>query len=198
MYGKVGRITAADGSVNVLRTDPDGNLVVTASGAKYADWVDAERVFSVANQAVKSTTAGLATTWTGLSVCNPSTSTVDLVMLEFGVAQGAAGAAGAIGLMIADTTGLAAELTPKNALAGSSVASQAIVDTAATCGTPILYRVFGSIGSVATTGYGVVPGVVYPLNGSLIIQPGYSVLSYTTGATTSALIMHFVWAEIDR
>lgn len=197
MYAKVGRLTDATG-VNKLVSDADGHLMVTAAGARYADLVDSDRVFSVANQAAKSTTAGLATTWTGLSVCNPSASLVDLVMLEFGCTQFAVGAAGSIGLMIADTTGLVAELTPKPALVGSSSVSGAVVDTAATCGTPILYRVFGSVGSLATSGYGLVPGLVVDLQGSLILQPGYSVLSYTTAATTTALIMHFVWAEITR
>lgn len=198
MYGKVGRISASSGTINPLRTDTDGNLVVTSVGGKYTDLVLAGRVFAVSNQAVKSTTAALATTWTGLGICNPSTSTVDLALLGFHVAQGAAGAAGGVGIMCADTTGLAAELTPVNQLLGSTTSSQAIADTAATIGTPVLYQVFGSIGSDATTDYALVPGIVADLEGSLILQPGYSALSYTTGATTSALIMSFVWAELDR
>lgn len=195
MYAKVGRILAAAGSVNPFRSDKDGNLVVTPVGGKYADLVLAERVFSVANQAVKSTTAALATTWTGLGICNPSDSPVNLILLSFSAAQGAAGAAGAVGIMIADTTGLASELTPVNQLVGSSQGSEAIADTAATVGTPVLYRLGGTLGSVATTAYGLVQGVHMDLEGSLILPPGYSALSYTTGATTNALIMAFVWIE---
>jgi hypothetical protein len=200
MFGKVskpGVLSAATGA-NPLRQDPDTNLVVQATGARYWDLVKSGRVFSVSNQAVVSTTAALATTWTGLGVCNPATSTVDLVMLRCGVGQVAAGAAGAVGIMVADTTGLVAAITPKNALVGSTVASQSIVDDGGTIGTPILYRVYGSVGSVATTAYGLVPGVFVDLDGSLVIQPGYAALSYTTAATTTALIFHFVWAEMAR
>lgn len=196
MYGKVGRITAAAGSINPLRTDEDGNLVVSAYGGKYADLVNAGKVFSVANQAAKSTTAALATTWTGLSIMNPSTSTVDLKVLEFGAAQLAVGVAGGIGLMVANTTGLEAELTPLNALRGSLVTSAAIADTAATIGTPILLRLYGSVGSLATTGYGLMPGLLVDLDGSIIVEPGFSLLTYTTAATTTALAFHFVWAEV--
>jgi len=196
MYGKVGRNSGAEGAVQPLRqSEPDGNLVITPAGGKYADLVKAERVFAIANQAGVTTTAALATTWTGLGVCNPAASPVNLVMLGFSAAQVAAAAAGAVGLMIADTTGMADALTPVNQLIGSTQGSEAIADAGATIGTPVLYRVFGQAGSVATTAYGLVPGVNVDLEGSLILKPGYSVLSYTTGITTSALIFTFLWAE---
>ena len=195
MYAKVGRQSNASGAVHVFRGDADGNQIVQAVGPEYADLVKAGRVFAVSNQAGKTTTAALATTWTGLGIGNPTASPVNLVMLGFSVAQLAAGAAGGIGLMCADMTGLATELTPVNQLRGSTQSSSAVADTAATIGTPILHRVFGSIGSVATTGYGLVQGLNVDLKGSLILKPGYSVLSYTTAVTTSALIFTFVWAE---
>jgi hypothetical protein len=197
MYAKVGRLSAATG-INALVSDADGHLVVTAAGARYADLVDSGRVFGVANQAAVDTTAALATGWTGLCVCNPSTSPVDLVMLEFGVSQDAAGAAGGVGIMLANTTGIAAALTIRNQKIGSKLGTNAIADDGATCGTPILYRVFGSVGSVATTGYGLIPGALIDLKGELVLQPGTTVLTYTTAATTGALCFHFLWAEIDR
>lgn len=199
MYAKVGRLSVAAGSSNPLRSDVDGNLVVSAYGAKYADLVDAGRVFGVANQAAKDTTAALATTWTGLCVCNPSSSPVDLVMLEFGAGQAAAGAAGGVGLMIADTTNVGAALTIRNQKIGCAIGSYARADDDVDpTGTPILYRVFGTVGSIATTDYGLANGLVVDLAGDLVLQPGYTVLTYTTGATTGAFAFHFLWAEIDR
>jgi len=162
---------------------------------EYASLVKAGQVFAVSNQAVKSTTAGLGTGWTGLAILNPTASEVNLEMLGFHAAQVAVGVAGAVGLMIADTTGLATELAIKNQLVGSSKNTAAIADTAATIGTPVLYRIFGHLGSVATTAYGLLPGLNVDLKGSLIIKPGYSVLTYTTLATTSAIIFSFLWNE---
>ena len=100
--------------------------------------------------------------------------------------------------MLADTTGIAAALTIRNQKIGCKLGTNAIADDGATCGTPILYRVFGSVGSVATTGYALTPTTVWPLHGDLVLQPGTTVLTYTTAATTGALCFHFLWAEIER
>lgn len=198
MYAKVGRIIAADGSVNPFRSDRDGNLVMTPVGGKYTDLVQAGRVFALSNQAGKDTTAALATGWTGLAIANPDASGKNLILLSFSAAQVAAGAAGAVGIMIATNSGLAAELTPVNQKIGHATSAVAIGDTAATIATPALHRVIGSLGSDATTDYALVPAVHADLEGSLIIPPGYAALSYTTGATTGALIFTFVWAEEDE
>lgn len=167
------------------------------NGREYGNLVAAGKVFSAANQAAVSTTAALATTWTGLGIGNPADSGKNYVMLEFGAAQVAAAVAGAMGLMVADLTGLAQAITPVSQKLGSGETSEALVDDSATIGTPVLYRAFGSIGSDATTDYPLKPGVVYPIRESIIIPPGSSLLTYTTGACTSAFIFSFVWAELD-
>lgn len=198
MYGQEGVQSLAAGGIGKLRLDKRGALWVRGGAARYEDLVRAGMVFSAANQAAVSTTAALATTWTGLAVCNPLTSTKDLVMIQFTAGQSAAGAAGAIGLMRADTTGLASAITAVNQLAGDATASVAVVDNGATIGTPVLHRTYGSVGSLATTGYGLVAGLIVNLDGSIILQPGYSLLTYTEAANTSAFIFSFTWAEIAR
>lgn len=197
MYGKVGRQVLASGGVGPIRMDKDGNIMAAVVGPEYADLVEAGRVFSAANQAAVSTTAALATTWTGLGIGNPAASGKNYVMLEFGAGQAAAAVAGVLGLMVADLTGLAQAITPVSQDLGTGLTSDALVDDGATIGTPVLYRACGSIGSDATTDYPLTPGVVYPLNGSIIIPPGASLLTYTTGACTSAFIFSFLWAEVD-
>lgn len=166
--------------------------------AGYENITFQQNVYSVANQAAKTTTAALATTFTGLSITNPATNTKKFVILEFGWSQFAAGTAGAIGLMggaISSTHDAAAELTPKNMYLGGA-ASTAIVDTACTIATPVLWRVCGSIGSVATTGYGASDSGPYKVDGSIIVPPGYFIATYTTTAQTSAFIFHFTWKEV--
>lgn len=173
-----------------------GDLIVSQlQGLKYENTYRANR-YSVANQAAVTTTAALATTFTGLVVGNPAGSPVNLVLDKFAAAQFAVGAAGAIGLMGgASTTAITSGLTVQNRKMGGSV-GYGVASAGQTIGTPVLLDVFGNIGSVATTGYGIGSGIYVDLNGSLIVPPGYFVASYTTIVTTSALIFTIGWVEI--
>lgn len=191
MYGK-----DRDGISRSVLTNSDGSLIINASG-KYTDAALEGRLFSAANQAAVATTAALATTWTGLALCNPTGSGKNLIVHEFGWAMSVAGSDdGIVGLMSADSTGLAATITPKAAMngAGSSVA---IVDNGGTIGTPILERVCGAIGTGATTTQISVPQSIYQVDGSIILPPGRSIMTYTTTATTAGALFFFLWEEVD-
>jgi len=157
------------------------------------------RLFSVANQAKVATTAGLTTTWTGLGVANPSTSTKNLIFHEFGFGFEIAGStAGAVGLMTADTTGFASQIvTVRNCLDGSALASVAWTEDGCTCGTPILKRVIAGHGTAATTAIDCIGPFIYDLKGGLVLPPGRAVLTYTTLGTTATFTFHFLWEEID-
>ena len=149
----------------------------------------------MSNQAAVTTTAALATTWTGLSIANPSTSGYNLVINRFTCSQFAVGAAAAVGIMCGSGAS-AGSLTPVNRILNGK-ASVAVASAGSTLGgTPVLYETFGEVGSLATTGYGLQSGIVADLKGSLIIPPGYFAASYTTIVTTSALIFGFVWEEV--
>ncbi len=152
-------------------------------------------LFSVANQAAVTTTAALATTFTGLSIANPAGSGYNLVLRRFSCAQFAVGAAAAIGIM-AGLGASAGSLVPQNRLIGGP-ASRAVASAGSTLGgTPILIDTYGAVGSLATTGYGLETGINVELKGSIIIPPGYFAASYTTIVTTSALIFGFCWEEV--
>ena len=174
---------------------------VSQRKAPYANITFKQNLYVAANQAVVTTTAALATTYTGLCVSNPATNTKKLVLLEFGWGQHAAAAAGNIGIMggaisAAMAVSAAAAIVPKNMYMGSANASVAIVDDGCTIATPVLYKVFGSTGSVATTGYGTHPLTMVDLKGSIIVPPGYFVASYISVITTSALAFYFAWEEV--
>lgn len=189
MYGK----TRAGVGLPLL-VDSDGALILSA---KYQDAAEEGRLFSAANQAAVATTAGLATTWTGLALSNPSTSGKNLILHEFGYALTVVGpAATAIGLMSSDTTGLVSNITPKAAKNGAG-ASVANVDDGGTIATPILERVFAISSTGAITTQMMIPSCVYQINGSIILPPGRSILTYTNAACTAALIFHFMWEEVD-
>jgi hypothetical protein len=153
--------------------------------------------FSVANQAVVSTTAGLATTWTGLAIGNPAASGVNVCLTHFFVGQVAAGVAGTVGLM-GGAGAITASLTVKNRLLGATtgvVTPQATASAGQTISTPILIAPLANLGSVATTGYGMGPGIMIDLAASIVIPPGSFIATYTTAATTSALVFAFFWEE---
>ncbi len=153
-------------------------------------------VFSITNQAATSTTAAFATTFTGLSLANPASSGVNLILRRFTCVQVAAGVAGAVGIM-RGAGASAGSITPAPMSVGSAQVSKAVGSAGATIATPVLVAAYGQLGSVATTAYGLEPGLVVELDGSIIVPPGQFVASYTTAATTTALIFGFVWEEVE-
>jgi hypothetical protein len=151
--------------------------------------------FSVSNQAVVTTTAGLATTFTGLAVGNPAGSGVNLVFNKFTCTQTAVGVAGSVGIMGGVGT-ITASLTPQSRMIGAGLVSRALATAGQSISTPVLIATFGTLGSLATTGYGLQPAIVADLEGGIIVPQGSFVASYTTAATTSALVFGFSWEEV--
>lgn len=189
MYGKDRNNIGVPVSV-----DPLGALNLAP---RLAEAAIAGRLFSVANQATVNTTAALATTWTGLGICNPVGSRKNLILHEFGwavVAQVAGECA--IGLMESDDTGFAAALTALPGMHGSG-ASVAYCDDGATIATPLLKRILGSLGDGASNLFSATAPTIVDLKGSIVLPPDRSILTYTGVATTGDLIFHFMWEEVD-
>lgn len=183
----------ADGVNALLRAGNLGQLMVDElNGDQYEQTLRGNH-FSVSNQAAVTTTAALATTFTGLAVANPAGSGVNLVLRRFMCSQFAVGAASAIGLM-AGSGAAAGSLVPQNRLIGGSV-SKATASAGATIATPILIDTYGDVGSLATTGYGLAPGINVELKGGIIVPPGFYVASFTSIVTTTALLFGFSWME---
>ena len=179
--------------------DADRRLVVANGGGKWTETALAGRLYTIANQAAVALTAALATTYTGLLVSNPVGSAVNLIMAAVGVsATLAMQKAGAIGLMTgsAPTTAIAASLVPRNCLVGGPAGvARATAGCDLTGATPVLERILGQYGTLATTGFGVNPWGMLDLDGSLILQPGGYVAVYGTLDSTAALIASFMWEE---
>ena len=190
MYGK-----DRDGTGRPVLVDPEGSMI-QASGC-YTEAAMEGRLFSVANQAAVATTAALATTWTGLGVCNPAGSGKNLIIHEFGWALTVVGSdEGGVGLMTSDDTGMADALTARAAKYGAG-ASVAYCDDGATIATPVLDRIYGTYGTGAITTAMLYAPTVAEINGSIVLPPDRSVLTYTTTATTAAFVFHFLWEEVD-
>lgn len=171
----------------------DGDLVVSELHGKYYEQAYRGNLYSCANQAAVTTSTTLNTTFTGLAIANPAASGVNLVMRRFRVAQFAAGAAAVVGVAVGAGAAAGALVIRNRKWAG--VASAATASAGATIAAPILVGVAGHVGSLATTGYGLIPAVGIDFDGDLIVPPGYFICSDTSIATTSALIFAFEWEE---
>jgi hypothetical protein len=170
MEGRVGAINASVGTKNPLRTDTYGSLAVFQGAGKYAEAAIAGRLFHVANQAVVACTAGLATTWTGLGIANPSASGKLLVLHQFTYALNVVGpAAAAIGLMETTNSGFAAAIAARPVRPG-----------------------MGTSVALVTLG----PNV-YEIDGSIVVPPGYGICTYAGAALTAALMFSFTWEEVS-
>lgn len=192
------KVSAAAKSVQ-MNADQQGNVLVSEFHGRFYNAAynggQPTNMYSLCNQAAVTTTAALATTFTGLSVANPAGSGVNLEILFFSVGQSLAGVAASVGYM----TGLGASagtLIPRPAVVGQAPRSAAVGSNSSTLGgTPVLEEVIGSIGSLATTGYGLQAGLSKDIGGALIVPPGAFIASYTTFAN-AGLLFGFRWLEV--
>lgn len=196
--GIVGVQNNADGATPITqRVGQQGDFIVSELHGRDYEQAVRGNMFSVNTQGTAiTTTAALATTWTGLGIANASGAAVNLVVRKFKATQFAVGAAATIGIM-GGAGVLAASLTPQNRkLGGPACATTTTASAGATISTPLLIDTFGSLGSLATTGYGLENGLYIDMGGDLIIPPGFFVCTYTSIVTTSALNFGFTWEEV--
>jgi hypothetical protein len=185
-----------DTQIVISRGGKQGEQMVSELHGRYYEQTYRGNVFSLCTQGTGvTTTAALATTWTGLGVANPAGSGVNLVLLKFTAAQFAVGAAATVGIM-GGAGAITSTLTPQSRMIGSGLVSKANGSAGATISTPVLIATFGECGSLATTGYGLQAGISVDLEGSVIVPPGSFVASYTAIVTTSALQFSFAWEEV--
>ena len=199
MYGKVGRQSLSSAVGAQPRLDTSANLVVSAYGGKYADAAMAGRLFYAANQTPVATSTTLNTTFTGLGICNPTGSGKVLIIHEFGYALDQA-CAGELVLALATTTdsGFEASIVPQCCRYGAAV-SVAIADAGATIVAPVIIKIIGSLGQGADTTQFMPPATIIDLNGSIILDPGRSLVTDTTVATGATSIQFsFMWEEITE
>jgi hypothetical protein len=197
MVGDVGEKNVALGAVNQkARLDRQGAMVTSNLHGRFTEQALRGNLFGVSNQSAVATTAGLATTWTGLCISNPSSSRYNLSIIEFGGALTVAGsAAGAMGLLGCTIAAPASNVTIRNMKMGDR-ASIALADDGATIaggyviGAPFVY------GTGATNLFTQSGGFIWNLDGKLIVPPGHTVATYTSAATTAAFLFHFIWEEI--
>lgn len=185
-----------DGQVAKARMGKQGDQLSSELHGRYYEHTYRQSGFSLQTQGTATTTtAALATTWTGLGVANPAGSGVNLVLMKVSVCQFAVGAAATIGIM-GGVGVITSTLTPQSRIIGGGQVSKMNGSAGATISTPVLISTFASVGSVATTSIPLIAGAFYDFEGSVIVPPGSFIASYTSIVTTSALQFGFFWEEV--
>lgn len=198
--GQVGPQVLQDGTISTKRLGKAAETVVQELHGRYYEQAYRGNVFSVASQAVATTTVGLATTYTGLVVSNPTNSTVNLALLKATMMQSVIQAtqpeAFAIAFGYNATTNVThtTPATPQPTRIGSGATSAARADTAATLPTAPVYGAFVQNTATATANG---PGGLLDFEGSVLLIPGAYALWVTPAqASVAGMWFSFMWEEV--
>lgn len=198
----VGTQNNADGAVpTAFRAGKQGDLIVSELHGRYYESTYRGNGFSISSQAVATTTVGLATTYTGLCLANPITSTKNLVLNKCSIMQSVIQStqveayAIAFGYNATTNVTLTSAVTPQSNMIGSGAVSAARAATSATLPTAPLYGVFVTNTTTATADSTV--GVI-DLEGSIILPPGaYAAWVTPAQASVAGLWFSFSWEEVN-
>ncbi len=195
IQGLTGVQSNADGAATVgIRTGKQGEMSVSELHGRYYEQTYRQNLFSIQGAAT-TTTAGTAATFTGLAVGNPAGSGYNLAINKVTITQAASLTASTnIGVMYGPGA-ITASLTVN---ANKFIGGRASVTTATagqTITAPILWTLLAGSGSGAMTVPLLIPSITVDLEGSLIIPPGTFIASYTSAASTTALLFYFQWEE---
>lgn len=207
IQGQVGPLTQTTGlsagSQPVARLGSLGDLIMSELHGRYFETTYRRAGYVAANTAGVTTTVGTATTYVGLCLSNPTTSTFNLVVNKVGFAFLVANAAAStIGLMCgySSTTNVThtAAITARSAFIGQAAGNIATVDSSATLPTaPTVTHVLGSGLTGAITTVPMIAPTFVDLEGSLILMPGAYVAFHTSTASgASSFWGSFSWEEV--
>lgn len=206
IQGQVGALaTSASlpaGQQAIIRQGNMGDMIVSELHGRYYEGAYRRTLFSATNGAAGTTVAGNATGVTGtVVVSNPINSPVNVVINKVSAGLAAVGAAGFLALSTGYNSGTnvthTTALTVKNNYIGAGSAGYALADSAATLPTaPTYTHVLGGIGTLAATGFSLMPTFIHDFEGSLILPPGGYALVTTSAIQTSALIASIQWEEV--
>ena len=199
IQGAVGVQNNPDSSSLITsRMGKQGELSVSELHARYYEQSYRNNIFSIASQAVATTSVGLTTTYTGLVVANPLASGVNLVLNKASFMSSVinttiTGFGLAYGFSPTTAVTLTAAVTPQSTLIGSGKASKAVAATSATIPVAPLYGTFLGSDPTATT---VATGGVFDLEGSVILAPGAYALFVSPAASQAGMWFAFQWEEV--
>ena len=201
MYNElmVGPQTLGDSVRNVARSGRTGEQMVSQLHGRYYEQTYRKNMYYAAIQAVATTTTGLATTYTGLCISNPVTSTVNAVLNKASVMQSVIQSVQPEAYAIATGYNGTSNVTHTAALAVhncylSAPIGLVVADTSATLPTAPFYSLFvHNTGTATANG----TGAVVDLEGSIILPPGgYALWVTPAQASVAGLWFSFQWEEV--
>lgn len=203
-YAQVGQQTGTGLGTGIqapLRMGPQSDLIVSEYHGRYYNMTRDGKGFSVAAQAAVTTTVGLATTYTGLSLANPVGSGINVVLNKCSMMQSVIQAtqveayAIAIGYNATTNVTHTTPQTPQSNLIGSGLTAIAKADVSSTLPTAPLYDTFfTNTGTTAADSTGV---QVLDFEGLKILTPGaYACFVTPAQASVSGMWFSFSWEEI--
>jgi len=205
IQGSVGQPSTTSiqaGTTPTMRQGQLGEVIVSELHGRYYETAYRRNAFNAATQAGVTTSAGLATTTTGLILTNPTTSTVNLVLNKVGYAVNAAPAATmVIGLALNTSTTAVTQttaITGRNNFLGGAAPQGLVASSAGLPTAGIISHIFGKIDYIATPAniFATYTNVV-DLEGQMILPPGSYVHIYTsTASATTSFFGSFSWEEV--
>lgn len=198
--GQVGPQTLYDGSEQSFRQGRNGEQIMGELHGRYYEQAFRGNIFSVASQAVATTTVGLATTYTGLALSNPVGSPVNVVLLKATMMQSVIQAtqpeayAVAFGFSAATNVTHTTPATPQPTRIGSGSSAYAKADTSATLPVAPVYGAFITNTAAATQN---ASGGNLDFEGSVVLLPGaYACWATPAQASVAGLWFSFMWEEV--
>ena len=193
--------TQSSGATPNIRSGRGGDVIYSGLHGRYYEQTYNGNVFFVASQSVATTTTGLTTTYTGLSLSNPLGSGVNLVLLKASfnqsVIQSTQVEAYGIATGFSATTNPthSAAVTPQSAKVGSGIVAKALADSSNNTlpAAPVYTHFIGATGTAtADSTYNFVD-----LDGSIILMPGAFACWVTPAqASVAGLWFSFAWEEV--
>lgn len=207
IQGSVGQPSTTSiqpGTTPTMRQGQLGDVIVSELHGRYYETAYRRNLFNAATQTGVTTTVGLVTSYSGLALTNPTTSTVNLVLNKVGYGVSASPAADmVVGLAFNTSTTAVTQgggtITPRNNFLGGATAQGLVSTGTGTAMTlpsaPIYSHFLGVIGTTAAAG-AMQSGFV-DLEGAIILPPGsYACIVTSTASAATSFFGSFQWEEV--
>jgi hypothetical protein len=176
-----------------------GDTLISEFHGRYYEQVARGNVFIAASQAVATTTVGLATTYTGLSLANPVGSGKTVSILIASVMQSVIQATQPEAYSLATGFNASTDVThttpvvPRCALVGSGATPVGKADSSSTLPTAPFYSLFLGQTASATTQPGT---IIADIGGAITLLPGgYVIFATPAQASVAGLWFGLIWEE---